>query len=100
MQGGARLASTSTAVTTERRRLKVQLLIQGLAKPGECSGQQNWTQNRLLRTSRLTRFPLPAAFRRLKIPRAAFPAVVLAPLPPDGATRAGVHGTQMSWEES
>lgn len=41
---GVELSSTFIAIRTTKQCFKVHLLIQGLSEPGECFGQQNWTE--------------------------------------------------------
>lgn len=82
---GAGLPSTLIVIRIKNQCLKLQLLIQGISKPEDCFGQQNWT-GKSLENSCLIRFPLPAASSPTEnTSGTAFPVVVLALLPPDGA---------------
>lgn len=88
MQGyRVELSSTFIAIRTTKQCFKVHLLIQGLSEPGECFGQQNWTEkppeNKLSHKISVT-----CCFQsNWKYLGAAFRMVVLALLPPDGAQK-------------
>lgn len=88
-------------IGTKNQGLKVQLLIQGLPKLGECFGQQNWAgkspENKLS-----DKISVTCCFQSgLKIPPGQpFQWWFWHFFPQMGPTSAGVHRNQMSWEES